>query len=712
MSFISVNNVNFSYSDSNINAIKDVSFSVEKGEYIVILGANGSGKSTLAKLLFGFLEPTSGKIEIHQNENPIGFVQQYPKYQIIAGTVEKDTAFGPENLNLPIVEIKNRTQTCLKQVDLLEKSTEKTQTLSLGQTQKLALSGILALSPDLLILDEALSMIDPISRRQILELLDELNKNGTTIIHISHDLDEAFMANRIIAMEDGEIIFDGSKEDFRNKTDILSQIFGNLDSQIFTKNVYKTNQEKQTNKEISLLLENLNFEYKKGFPILKNISLAFQAGTITAVMGKSGSGKSTLFEVMASLLAPTSGKVYTTQKPSLAFQDAESALFESIAADDVAYGPENLGLTGNELKERVKNSMDICGVPFEKYKDRPIQNMSGGEKRKLALAGIIAMDSPIIILDEPGAALDQKSRIQFFELLQTLAQKGKTIIFSTHRVEEAMVADRIIRLHEGKVSSDSNPVSIPFDKTKYTQNDRYKKYASFLDNLRNVSIGEYFQKKSIIHNLSAELKTIIFLIIFPLTLVFSNIPVLVGTCVITFLYAILAKYPISKILSRILKMTPWILLFFAFQILLFNDLPQDKIIWQWKFITVTDVKIILGLRMLLHFVGAMISISVFTYTMEESEIIDGLKFILKPLEKLKVNTKIITVAVLMVMRFIPILTEEASHIVKTQIIREGIKSTNSFMGKIKAIIPIIVPLILQTIKRSENLSEALEARYF
>ena len=275
-----------------------------------------------------------------------------------------------------------------------------------------------------------------------------------------------------------------------------------------------------------------------------------------------------------------------------------------------------------------------------------------------------------------------------------------------------MVADRIIRLHEGKVSSDSNPVSIPFDKTKYTQNDRYKKYASFLDNLRNVSIGEYFQKKSIIHNLSAELKTIIFLIIFPLTLVFSNIPVLVGTCVITFLYAILAKYPIRKILSRILKITPWILLFFAFQILLFNDLPQDKIIWQWKFITVTDVKIILGLRMLLHFVGAMISISVFTYTMEESEIIDGLKFILKPLEKLKVNTKIITVAVLMVMRFIPILTEEASHIVKTQIIREGIKSTNSFMGKIKAIIPIIVPLILQTIKRSENLSEALEARYF
>lgn len=709
MSFVSVNNVNFSYSDSNINAIKDVSFSVEKGEYIVILGANGSGKSTLARLLFGYLEPTSGKIEIQQDENPIGFVQQHPKYQIIAGTVERDTAFGPENLNLPLVEIKNRTQTCLKQVDLLEKATEKTQTLSLGQTQKLALSGILALSPDLLILDEALSMIDPISRRQILEVLDELNKKGTTIIHISHDLDEALMAKRIIAMNDGKIIFDGSRESFKEEVDISTQIFGNLDSSDFSKKDYKKN---QINKEISLLLENVNFEYKKGNPILKNISLAFQAGTITAIMGKSGSGKSTLFEVISSLLAPSSGKVYSTGNPSLAFQDAESALFESVAADDVAFGPENLGLKGDELKERVESSMNLCGISFKKYKDRPIQMLSGGEKRKLALAGIIAMDSPIIILDEPSSALDPKSRIQFFELLQTLAQKGKTIIFSTHRVEEAMIADRIIRLHDGKISSDSNPVQLPLDKTKYTENDRHKKYASFLDNLRNVSISEYCQKKSVIHNMSAGLKTIVFLIVFTSTLIFSNIPILIGTCGIALLYAILAKYPISKILSRIVKMLPWILLFFAFQILLFKNLPQDKILWQWKFISITDTKINLGLRMLFHFVGAMISISVFAYTMEESEIIDGLKFILKPLEKLKFNTKIVTVVVLMVMRFIPILTEEASHIVKTQIIREGIKSTKSFMGKIKAIVPIIVPLILQTIKRSENLSEALEARYF
>lgn len=712
MSFVSVSNVNFSYPDSNINAIKDVSFSVEKGEYIVILGANGSGKSTLARLLFGYLEANSGKIEIQQDDKPIGFVQQYPKYQIIAGTVERDTAFGPENLNLPLVEIKNRTQTCLKQVDLLEKATEKTQTLSLGQTQKLALSGILALSPDLLILDEALSMIDPISRRQILELLDELNKNGTTIIHISHDLDEAFMAKRIIAMNDGKIIFDGSKENFRKEVDISTQIFGDMNSSIFTKNDYKKNQETKINKEISLLLENINFEYKKGIPTLKNISLAFQAGTITAVMGKSGSGKSTLFEVIASLLAPSSGKVYSTGMPSLAFQDAESALFESVAADDVSFGPENLGLKGKELKERVETSMNLCGIPFEKYKDRPIQMMSGGEKRKLALAGIIAMDSPIIILDEPGSALDPKSRIQFFELLQSLAQKGKTIIFSTHRIEEAMIADRIVRLHEGRVSSDSNPVSISVDTTKYTENDRYKKYASFLDNLRNVSIGEYCQKNSIIHNMSAGLKTILFLVVFASTLVFSKIPILIGTCGIALLYAILAKYPISKILSRIVKMLPWILLFFAFQILLFKNSQQDSILWQWKFISITDTKIILGLRMLLHFVGAMISISVFAYTMEESEIIDGLKSIVKPLEKIKFNTKIVTVVILMVMRFIPILTEEASHIVKTQIIREGIKSAKSFMGKIRAIVPIIVPLILQTIKRSENLAEALEARYF
>lgn len=711
MSFVSVKNLSYSYPDSNIHAVKNVSFSVEKGEYIAVLGSNGSGKSTLAKLIFGFLEPDSGSIKIQEGQNPIGFVQQHPRYQIIAGTVERDTAFGPENLNLPQVEIKQRTQTCLKQVDLLEKSTEKPNTLSLGQTQKLALSGILALSPDLLILDEAVSMIDPITRRQILELLEKLNNAGTTIIHISHDLDEAFMAKRIIVMEDGIISFDGDKEEFRNKTELLNNIFGNLETNIFSKKTLQ-NQEETTDKEISVLLENINFEYKKNNPVLKNISLAFKTGSITAVMGKAGSGKSTLFEVIASLLAPTSGKVYTTGKPSLAFQDAESALFESVVADDVAFGPENLGLKGKELKERVKSSMDICSIPFEKYKDRSIQMLSGGEKRKVALAGIIAMDSPIIILDEPGAALDPTSRTQFFTLLKKLAQQGKTIIFSTHRMEEAMTADRIIRLHEGRISSDSNPIKIPIDKSNYVENDRYKKYSSLLDNLRNISLGDFCLKKSLVHNMKPHSKILLFFALFLSTLVFQNTVLLSCACGISLIYALLAKYPIKKIILRILKMLPWILIFFAFQVLLFKNSPQDKILWEWNFIKITDVKFMLGLRMILHFVGAMICISVFSYSIEESELVDGMKHLLKPFEKIKFKTKTVTVMILLVMRFIPILTEEASHIVKTQIIREGIKSAKGLTGKIKTIMPIIIPLILQTIKRSENLADALEARYF
>ena len=429
-------------------------------------------------------------------------------------------------------------------------------------------------------------------------------------------------------------------------------------------------------------------------------------------MGKSGSGKSTLFEVGSSLLQQSSGKIYSIAKPSLAFQDAESALFESVAADDVAYGPENLGLQGKELRTRVKEAMDVCSIPFDKYKDRSIQNMSGGEKRKLALAGIIAMDSPIIFFDEPGAALDPKSRGQFFGLLQKLSQQGKTIIFSTHRMEEAMAADRIIRLHDGKLSSDSNPVKIPIDKSNFTENDRYKNYSSLLNNLRNVSLGEYCKKNSLMHNLFPGTKILVFLAVLIATLAFQNIPLLAFACGISFLYGILAKYPIRKLFARILKMTPWLLLFFAFQVLLFKVAPEDKILWEWNFIKLTQVKLLLGIRMFLHFIGAMVSISVFAYTIEETELVEGLKFILYPLEKLKFNTKIFTVLILIVMRFIPILTEVASHIVKTQIIREGIKSAKGFMGKIKAIMPIIIPLILQTLKRSENLSEALEARYF
>ena len=214
---IQAENLSYVYRENNLEAVKNVSFAVSRGSYVAILGLNGSGKSTLARLLCGIYQPSSGNVKIFsESKAPVGIVFQSPKNQIIASIVKTDTGFGPNNLGFSAIETEEIILSSLKTVSLEEKIEDFTANLSLGQTQKLALAGILALNPDLLILDESVSMIDPVSRKEILDFLDRENQKGKTIIHITHDLDEAERANRILVMENGVLIRD---ENSLDKTD-------------------------------------------------------------------------------------------------------------------------------------------------------------------------------------------------------------------------------------------------------------------------------------------------------------------------------------------------------------------------------------------------------------------------------------------------------------------------------------------------------------
>ena len=733
---ISVKNLSFSYENAEKPALKGVSLDVNKGDYIAILGSNGSGKSTLAKLIAGFLPLQEGIIEIQQTGPcTIGYVQQNPKYQIIATIVEKDTAFGPQVMRLSQDEIQQRTAKSLEIVDLTEKAKANTNSLSLGQTQKLALAGILALHPDVLFLDEAVSMIDPETRASILSVVDELYKKGKTIIHITHDIESANKASRVIVVEKGEKIFDGTKDAFFADKSLCDGLFAVKNPEVYerlkrAKEKFGTKDiAKDIEKDIALAFDKVSFSYGKSpdsmyaldesfllenaelkkAELKKNVfekavddvSLAFRRGTITAVLGKSGSGKSTLFELGTSLLAPSSGRIFANGKTSLALQDAEGALFQSVAADDVAFGPENQGLKGAELRERVKKSMDLCGVPFSQFKDRSILELSGGEKRKIALAGIVAMDNDIIFFDEPTSSLDPKSREQFFVMVQKLAdEQHKTIVFSTHNENDALAADRVIHISRGKVLDDTSPVEIPlFDEEK--ENLRYKEHSNLLSSLRNISLGEYEAKNSLVHRMPILAKTIVFFVLFILTTMFPQMQILLPSCFLALLYAAFADFSVKKLLFRMLKIFPWILFFFVWQVLLFPIGPDDIVYWSWHFLKITDENILSLLRMVLHFFGAMTTISVFVYTTETTEILDGMQ------KRFHVN---VFVFFMLLLRFIPLLTEELSHIVKTQIIREGIKSTKGFVNKVKAILPIIIPIIVQTIRRSTTIAEALEAR--
>lgn len=239
MQFIDVNNVTFSYDGDETDAenvvLKDLSLSVNKGEFVALLGHNGSGKSTLAKMFNGILLPNSGSVNVcgmdTKNEDllldirkKVGLVLQNPDNQLIASIVEEDVAFGPENLGIEPREIRRRVDEALKAVDMYEYRTHAPHKLSGGQKQRVAIAGIIAMEPDCIVLDEPTAMLDPQGRKEVMDTVIKLNKEyGITIILITHYMDEAALADRVIVLDDGKILTEGSPREVFSMVEMLKR---------------------------------------------------------------------------------------------------------------------------------------------------------------------------------------------------------------------------------------------------------------------------------------------------------------------------------------------------------------------------------------------------------------------------------------------------------------------------------------------------------
>ena len=228
-SYIKVEDLCYSYTEDDgreVSVLKGVSFDIQKGEYVAVLGHNGSGKSTLAKLLDLILTPESGRIvidgvEITKNElsedevyalrRKVGMVFQNPDNQLVATIVEEDVAFGPENIGVPREEIRSRVDNALATVGMSEYAHHEPHRLSGGQKQRIAIAGIIALAPEIMIFDESTSMLDPSGRRDVLAPMEKLNREqGITIITITHYMNEAAKADRVIVLDDGRVLMDGT----------------------------------------------------------------------------------------------------------------------------------------------------------------------------------------------------------------------------------------------------------------------------------------------------------------------------------------------------------------------------------------------------------------------------------------------------------------------------------------------------------------------
>lgn len=721
MSVISVEQVKFKYQNSKTNAVDGVSFCIEKGAYTAIVGSNGSGKSTLARLLCGLETPLEGSIQVQENQN-IGIVFQSPKDQIVSSIVCRDTAFGPKNLKLKKGEIELRTIESLSVVDLLDKANDSTNALSLGQTQKVALSGIIALHPEILILDEAISMLDPSSREDILQFVKRWQKYGNTIIHITHDIEVVKQSDNVIAMENGKMFFYGKSTAFLADEKNVFRLNG---EQLEKKDKALWNKE---NKEVVLKFDDVCFSYNQKSSV-KNISFELYKGSVTALTGSSGAGKSTILELAAGLLEQKSGFI-SGVRGSLAQQNAQAALFEQFAGDDVAFGPRNFGKSGKELVEIVKKSMNQAGIPFEDFAERHTEALSGGEKRRLSIAGIIALNNDVLLFDEPTAGLDSKSRTKVMKMMEYLAKEGKTILFSTHRLDEADFADREIKVEHGKIVFDSYDgqlicktfeLSKKEDETAKEKKSKKKESfayscASLIENLRQVTENLSGTKKEdsnhFIPKMHPVFRILLFFVLFVISLCVRNIVFCSIMFGITFVYGLLCGFSIKSMINAFVKILPFLLIFSIFQLMFHPALPDEIRFTTWKWFMITPSKLIYCLATIIRTFACLACICGFFISTPEYDLLDGLQIILKPFELIKIPIRNFILIIEIIFRFIPLLIEEATSILKTQSIRGGLGNVSGKMAKIKAIVPLIVPLIVQTIKRSENLADAITVRRF
>ncbi|MBP7095810.1 MAG: ATP-binding cassette domain-containing protein [Spirochaetia bacterium] len=541
MPFVDVRGLFHRYPGSPVHSLSDVSFQVEPGEYLAVLGANGSGKSTLVRCLDGLAEIESGSArvggldpmnadELAELRARTGLVFQSPADQLVASVVEEDCAFGPENLGLPREEIARRVASALEAAGLSAERSRPAWALSAGQQQRLAVAGALALEPELLLLDEATAMIDPPGRTGFLDLIGRLNSGGTTVIHVTHSMEEALRARRALVLSGGRLAFDGAPAelferpeleawslsrpasleaarrvrvafpdfrpagsapaDFRDELARLARFSGAAPA------VPRAGPSNPSNPSIpsipsdaapvdpprdddALVLDKVVHEYLGGTELAKlaldGASLRAGKGELVALVGATGSGKSSALQHGNALLAPSSGSVRVLgldpaakgadlkalrSRAALAVQRPETALFETCVGDDVAFGPRNQGLRGKPLVERVRSAMERVKLPYAEFRDRPVRALSGGEKRRAAMAGVLALEPELLLLDEPCAGLDPGGRESALALQAALKADGRTVAVSTHSMEDATRADRVYVLEKGRVVAEGSPAEV------------------------------------------------------------------------------------------------------------------------------------------------------------------------------------------------------------------------------------------------------------
>lgn len=529
MSFINIKGLShkFNIKDKDGNkvgenwAVKDVDFLADKGEMIAILGRNGSGKSTFARHLNGLLVPQEGTVIIGGQDlskvsalssirRQVGMVFQNPDNQIVGNTLAEDVGFGLENLGMSSADIWDKIDEMLELTGLAAYKYSNTSRISGGQKQRLAIASAMAMTPECIVLDEATSMLDPQGARDMLELVQKLHREkNITVIMVTHKISEALMADRVYILDNSKIVAEGTPEDVFTDVERLKK-YGleipvrmkleagipvdicseykkkhlqiSQDAGVSADHIGDSGNSLSNLRRCIVELQNVSYSYMNGneeYKALSDIDLKIYEGQVVSVIGQTGSGKSTLLQMINKLIAPQSGHVYLYEtdvqrvrnikdirrRIGYVFQFPESQLFENTVLKDVMYGPINFGMSKEEAERAAENALDLVGVP-KKYADYSPFELSGGLKKRVAIAGILAYEPEILILDEPACGLDGESREQLWNLIRTLnREKNVTIILVSHDMEDVYeMSERVLLMDHGRIVYDGGTVGFFDDK--------------------------------------------------------------------------------------------------------------------------------------------------------------------------------------------------------------------------------------------------------
>ena len=512
--YISFNHFTFQYDAQAEATLKDISFDIAKGEKVLILGPSGSGKSTLAQCLNGIIPnihkgQAKGQVRIdgqdifkqsiYDKSQSVSTVLQDPDGQFIGLTVAEDLAFALENDCADQSEMKDKVALWAERLDLTSLLNHRPQDLSGGQKQRVSLAGVLIDESPILLFDEPLANLDPKSGQETIDLIDKIHKEvGATTIIIEHRLEDVLYrpVDRILLVNEGELIFNGSPDELLSSTLLLengireplyvtvlrqlgfdtrsAQNLSQLDALDLSDLALpdRVLKDKRDSSSDSILkVEGLSVSYGDNPTIIEDLSFSLKKGERLAIVGKNGAGKSTLAKALCGFV-PSQGKLTyegqdisqdsiaeRSERIGFVLQNPNQMISQTMIFDEVALGLRLRGIEETEVEERVHEVLKTCGLySFRKW---PISALSFGQKKRVTIASILVLKPEIIILDEPTAGQDYKTYTDIMNFLDSLQKQGHTIVMITHDMQLMLeYSDRCLVVVEGEIIADDKPVTI------------------------------------------------------------------------------------------------------------------------------------------------------------------------------------------------------------------------------------------------------------